>query len=467
MKKNNGKNSKKLSRRKFISTTAKVVAGTAAFTIVPRHVLGGVGFKAPSDKLNIACCGVGGKGTSDIAAMATENIVALCDVDQTQHTRFLNWAKKYDHPDLIAMHGKANKYDDFRKMFDAEKDIDAVVISTPDHNHAIIAMTAIKNKKHVFCQKPLTHTVKEARLLAEAAKEYNVTTQMGNQGHAGEGARLMNEWIWDGAIGDVDEVHVWTNRPVWPQGNNVKKPEEFHPVPETMNWDAWLGPAPHRSYHRAYAPFNWRGWYDFGTGVVGDMGAHIIDHPYWALGLDAPTTISASATRSNDQTYPLATKIHFGFPKRGNKPAVKMTWYDGGLMPERPEDLEPGRKMGDSGGGGIFVGTKGKIMFSTYGNNPRIFPETKMKAYNKPKKTIKRSPGIAAEWIEACKKGEKSTTDFSYSGRLTETMLLGNVAFRMKDNNKILEWDTKKFEFTNAPDANHFLHKEYRYGWSL
>ncbi len=374
------KKSKEISRRDFLSTSALAVS---AISIVPRHVLGGPGFIAPSDKLNIACVGVGGKGRSDIAAMQHENIVALCDVDDNNMANILK--TKNDKGEEISRFEKAKKYQDFRVMMDENhKDIDAVTVSTPDHTHAVIAMTAIQYGKHVFVQKPLTHTVYEARKLAEAAKEKGVVTQMGNQGHASEGARLINEWIWDGAIGDVDEVHAWTNRPIWPQG--IGKPDAIPSVPPTFNWDLWLGPAPWRTYHPAYAPFAWRGWLDFGVGALGDMGAHIMDHPYWALGLEYPETIQASSTRFNDQTYPVASMINYKFPARGSKPPVRFTWYDGGLTPRRPEELEPGRKMGDSGGGVIFSGSKGKLMCSVYGSNPRLIPETKMKEYKRPEK---------------------------------------------------------------------------------
>ncbi len=461
-KKKNNASGNDITRRNFIKKTAVTVG---AFTIVPSHVLGGSGKVAPSDKLNIACVGVGGKGRSDITGISSDNVIALCDVDDTQMQGFANFAAKQETTEYTTLFEKANKYRDYRVMLDKEKDIDAVVISTPDHNHAVIAMMAMKMKKHVFVQKPLTHTVHEARLLAETAKEYNVTTQMGNQGHAGEGARLMNEWIWDGAIGDIREVHTWTNRPIWPQA--INRPEEIPSVPPTLAWDQWLGPAPYVNYHPAYCPFNWRGWFDYGTGAVGDMGAHIIDHPFWALKLKAPDTISASSSKFTEDSFPISSAVHFTFPARGNMPPVKLNWYDGGIMPPRPEDLEPGRKMGDSGGGVLFIGDKGKIMCSTYGANPRLVPETSMRAYKRPEKTIPRSPGIHAEWIEACKEGKKSTSDFSYSGALTETMLLGNIAILMQDKNTILEWDSEKMEITNLPEANQHLTKNYRAGYTL
>lgn len=455
------KDSKKtLTRREFIGRSAATAAG---FMIIPRHVLGGTGYKAPSDTLNIGCIGVGGKGSSDIRSVSTENIVALCDVDGRQMADFL--ASEHNTPEQKAMYEKANKYKDFRVLLDKEKNLDAVTVTTPDHTHAVIAMNAIRRGKHVFVQKPLTHTIKEARLLAQAAKEAGIISQMGNQGHAGEGGRLINEWIWDGAIGDVREVLCWTNRPIWPQG--IEAPKEAPAVPDELEWDIWLGPASYRPYHPAYHPFSWRGWWDFGTGALGDMGAHILDHPFWALKLGHPKYVQASSTQFTEDSYPVAEVVTYDFPARGKMPPVRLKWYDGGIMPPRPEELEDGRMMGDSGGGGLFVGDKGKLMYSTYGKNPRIIPESKMREYQRPEKTIPRSPGIHEEWVEAIKKGKKSTSDFSYSGTLTEVMLLGNVAVATKEHNTKLEWDSENMEFKNLTEANEFLHMEYREGWSL
>ena len=449
-----------LTRRAFIGTTATAAAG---FMVVPRKVLGGPGYQAPSDTLNIGCVGVGGKGTSDIWACSKENIVALCDCDDTQMAGFLS--HRNNKPEFQPKYDKANKYKDFRQMLDKEKSLDAITVSTPDHTHAVIAMTAMKMGKHAFVQKPLTHTIQEARLLAEEAKKRNLVTQMGNQGHSMEGARLICEWIWDGAIGDVREAHVWTNRPIWPQG--IDAPKEIPSVPPTLDWDVWLGPAPWRPYHPAYLPFNWRGWWDYGTGAVGDMGAHLIDQIYWALKLGHASTVQASSSKYTKDSFPVAEVITYEFPQRGTMPPAKMIWYDGGLMPPRPAVLDDGRMMGDDGGGCLFVGAKGMIMCSTYGDNPRILPEKLMQDYKRPDKTIPRSPGIMEEWIAAIKTGKKSTTDFSYSGMLTETMLLGNVALRMKEAKTILQWDAEKMQVMNLPEANRWVHKEYRQGWSL
>jgi predicted dehydrogenase len=449
-----------LTRREFLGTTATAAAG---FMIVPRRVLGGPGYQAPSDRLNMGCCGVGGQGASDVPNVSSENIVALCDVDDVQMANLLK--NERVKPEYRAMYEKANKYRDFRRMLEKEKNLDAITVTTPDHNHAFIAMTAMKLGKHVFVQKPLTHTIKEARLLAQEAKKRNLVTQMGNQGHSQEGARLVCEWVWDGAIGDVREVHVWTNRPTWPQG--IDAPKEIPSVPPTLDWDIWLGPAPWRPYHPAYLPFNWRGWWDYGTGAIGDMGAHLIDQPFWALKLGHPLTVQASSTKFTKDSYPVAETITYQFPARGNMPPARMTWYDGGLKPPRPAVLDDGRMMGDEDGGCLLVGDKGMLMCGTYGANPRLLPEQLMQDYERPEKTIPRSPGIHEEWIAAIKAGKKSTTDFEYSGLLTEVMLLGNVALRMKDSKTVLQWDGEKMEVTNLPEANQFIHKEYRQGWSL
>jgi predicted dehydrogenase len=451
---------KTITRREFMGRTA---AATAGLMIIPRHVLGGRRYAAPSDLLNIGCVGVGGKGFSDVQAASTENIVALCDVDDTMMANLLN---SNEHPpEYKAKYEKAAKYRDFREMLDKEKTIDAITVTTPDHTHAAIAMAAIKMGKHVFVQKPLTHTVKEARLLALEAKKAKVVTQMGNQGHSKEGARLICEWIWDGAIGKVSEVHVWTDRPIWPQG--IDAPKEIPSVPPTLDWNIWLGPAPWRPYHPAYLPFAWRGWWDFGTGALGDMGAHLIDQPFWALNLDHPAKVQASSTQFTKDSYPIAEMVTYQFPARGKMPPVKLTWHDGGLTPPRPAELENGRMMGDEGGGCLFVGDKGMLICGTYGENPRLLPEKLMQEYKRPEKTIPRSPGIMEEWIAAIKAEKKSTTDFEYSGPLTEMMLLGNIALRMKDSKTVLEWDAEKMEFTNLPEANQYVHKEYRAGWSL
>jgi predicted dehydrogenase len=468
---------KKISRRKFLGTTA---AAATAFTIVPRHVLGGASYTAPSEKLNVAGVGVGGMGTGNILKTAGmefddkneklikvregENIVALCDVD----TEF---ASK-----IFKAFPKAKKYTDFRKMLDKQKDIDAVVIATPDHTHAVVAMTAMKLGKHVYCQKPLTRTVYEARMLTETAREEKVATQMGNQGNSGEGIRLICEWIWDGAIGPVHEVHSWTNRPVWPQG--IPRPKEKHPVPSSLDWDLWLGPAPVRPYHPTYHPFSWRAWWDFGTGALGDMACHILDPVFSALKLKYPVSVEASCStyvalgkmwdkEENTESFPRASVVHYDFGAREGMPPVKLHWYDGGMMPQRPEGFESRRRLPDNGS--IFVGEKGLLLSGTYGNSPRIVPETKMKEYKRPAKTLERVEGGVEgheqDWARACKGGKPAGSNFEYSGPMTESVVMGNLAIRYPQRK--LEWDGEKMEVTNFPEANQFVNPPYRQGWCL
>ena len=439
-----------LSRRDFISAAA----AATAFTIVPRHVLAGAGSTPPSEKLNIAGIGVGGRGADNLPAISTENIVALCDVD----------AKQADA--TFKRFPKAKIYRDFRRMLDEQKDIDAVVVSTPDHVHAAASMMAIKMRKHVYCEKPLTHSIYEARKLAEAAREYKVATQMGIQGHAGEGIRLLCEWIWDGAIGPVREVHTWTDRPKgwWPQG--VDRPKETPPVPDTLDWDLWLGPAPHRPYHPAYVPFKWRGWWDFGTGALGDMGIHNCSPIFWALKLGYPTTVEVvSQEGANAETGPTKSILRYEFPARGNMPPVTLMWYDGGNMPLRPEELEEGRRLGDNDGGSLLVGDKGKILAPGWcAASPRLIPESKMKAYKLPVKTIPRSIGHHEEWLAACKGGKPAQANFDFSGPLTEAVLLGNIAIRTGEK---IYWDGPNMRCTNVPKANEYVYCSYRQGWTL
>ena len=452
-----------ISRRNFVKSAIKSASAASAFMIVPRSVLGGENHVAPSDRLNIAAVGAGGKGRSDIESVAHENIYALCDIDDNR------LADTLQQEFAATFRDKVKTYRDYREMLDNEPEIDAVLISTPDHMHAPIAVHAMNLGKHVYVQKPLCHTVNEARVLERVARQNNVVTQMGNQGHAEEGARQINEWVASGALGTVREVHCWTNRPVWPQG--IARPEGDMLVPDTVGWDLWLGAARYRPYvERAYHPFNWRGWLDFGTGVVGDMGAHIIDHPYWALDLGLPTKVSASSSRFGRgmETFPIASKIHFEFAATSQRPAVKMTWYDGGLLPERPAGIENGRQMGDNDGGVLIVGDKNTLMHGVYGRNPRLIPEATHLATSAPAKTLPRSPGIYQEWIDAIKDRSKQTTSgFDYSGRLTETMLLGNIATVRASEFKVLEYDGASMRFTNDEGANAYLDKEYRPGFGL
>jgi len=444
-----------MSRRKFLANSAK--AGLA-FHFVSSRLLGA---DAPSNKLNIAGIGVGGMGRGNLGACESENIVALCDVDS-------DYAGK-----TIRKYPNARVYKDYRVMFDKQKDIDAVVIATPDHTHAVITMAAMARGKHVYCQKPLTHTVYEARKITEAARKYKVQTQMGNQGHSQDSIRMFKEWIDDGAIGDVRQVYAWTDRPVggdpWSNFAVMAKPEDTPPVPDTLDWDLWLGPAPYRPYHPEYHPLKWRAWLDFGTGALGDMGCHIIDPAFWALDLGAPESIEATTTHwqpeVSSQTFPRASIVRYEFPARGKKPPVKLTWFDGRLLPPIPDELEKGRKVPNSGA--FIIGDKGCIMHGSHGaSGARIIPETKMKEYKRPPQTIPRiQEGHEGDWIRACKDGRPASSSFDYGGALTEMVLLGMIAIRVKDQK--LQWDAENLKFTNNDAANELLHIHYRDGWHL
>jgi predicted dehydrogenase len=452
-------------RRTFLASAAAVTAG---FTIVPRHVLGGQGMTAPSDKLNIAGVGIGGMGKNNLGRCESENIVALCDVD-------------FDlAAPVFEKYPQAKRYKDFRAMFDQQKDIDAVVIATPDHTHAVIAMAAMERKKHIYVQKPLTHSVSEARLLTETARKQGVVTQMGNQGHSGEGIRLLCEWVWDGAIGEVREAHAWTNRPVWPSGVEVDRPKETPEVPSGLDWDLWIGPAPSRPYNPTYHPAKWRAWWDFGTGSLGDMGCHILDPLFWSLKLKYPVSVEANTSKywkaffeqaeAKHEMFPRSTIVRFKFPAREKMPPVELTWWDGGLMPARPAGFEPGRRMGDLDGGILLIGEKAAIMAGCYGESPRLVPESAMRKYKKrPPRTLERIPegpdGHEKDWIRACKGGKPASSNFDYSGPLSEMVLMGNLAVRFPDRE--LLWNGEAMEVTNDQDANAYVRREYREGWHL
>ena len=453
-----------VNRRDFVKATV----AAATLTIIPRQVLGGEGKPAASDRLNIAGVGVGGMGASNLAACESENIVALCDVDAGGYA-----AKTF------AKYPKAKPYKDFRIMFDQQKDIDAVIVATPDHNHAVVALAAIRRGKHVYVQKPISHSIYEARIMTEEARMYKVMTQMGNQGHSGDGTRLIYEWIENGAIGAVREIHAWTNRPVWPQGVEVDRPKETPPVPGTMDWDLWIGPAAMRPYHPTYHPGTWRAWWDFGTGSLGDLGCHILDAPFWALKLKYPVSAEGcistywtglwEACPPKNEQYPRSTIVRFKFPERQGLPAVNLTWWDGGMMPPRPEALEDGRKMGDDDGGVLFVGDKGTLMCGCYGRSPRLIPETRMKEFKLPDKSLARVPGgeqgHEKDWVRSCKDGKPASSNFDHSGPLSEMVLMGNLAVRYP-NRRIL-WDGEKMAVTNDKDADAYVRRTYRQGWTL
>ncbi|WP_434479530.1 Gfo/Idh/MocA family protein [Gemmatimonas sp.] len=496
------------SRRDFVGTSATLAMGAM---IVPRHVLGGQGFRAPSDTLNIACVGIGGMGMSNMSQMLTENIVAVCDVDFGYVERSLAGRLKpregQPTPENVLLgekYTKAAKYADFREMLAKQKDIDAVMIATPDHLHATIALAAMSLGKHVYVQKPLAFSVYEARLLQKAAANNpTIATQMGNQGHSMAGSHRVTEIVRSGVLGKVHDVHVWTDRPVryWAQGiprprpagaavvNANPRPQwnmgtvdnavrnlmasNDHSPPEGFNWDLYLGPAPEIPYHPAYHPFAWRGWLDFGVGAIGDMGAHLIDQAYTALELTYPTSITASSSpwgggEKNPATYPLAMMAQFEYPAVGKRGPVKLHWYDGGLLPPRPDMLPvdaPISNPGSDGGGAMIVGEKGILIHETYGNRPRIYPEGTARKAEQVAQSIPRiTVSHEQNWIQASKGQTKSSSPFSQAAPLTETMLLGIAALRAGQGRKVL-YNAEKMEFTNAPEANQYLTRAYRKGW--
>jgi len=451
-------NKKAMSRRTFISSST---LAAFSFYFIPSRLLGA---DAPSNKLNIAGIGVGGMGAGNLRRCESENIVALCDVDSDYAAETF---KKYP---------KAKVYKDYRVMLEKQKDIDAVIIATPDHTHAVITMFALQAGKHIYCQKPLTHTVYEARTITEAARQYKVQTQMGNQGHSSEHIRLLKEWLADGAIGNVTEVHAWTDRPVggdpWSTFAIKAMSKETPPVPESLDWDLWLGPVPYRPYHPDYHPLKWRAWLDFGTGALGDMGCHILDPAFWALDLGSPLSIEATSTHwipeVSSQTFPRASIVRYRFPARGNRPPVRLTWYDGRLMPPIPDGFEEDKKLPASGA--LILGDNGCILHGSHGaGGVRLVPESRMKEYELPEKTIPRIKGTHEDdWLRACKEGINGTpasSSFEYGGALTEMVLLGMVAIRMKDQR--LEWDAENLKFRNNDEANKLLHIKYRDGWTL
>ena len=436
-----------ISRRGFLGAAAATGAGFFINTSsAPVRAAG------PNEKLNIACIGVGGKGASNVAGCAGENIVALCDVDANTLGKA---AQKY---------AKAEKYSDFRKMLE-RKDIDAVTVSTPDHVHAVAAAMALKTGRHVYCEKPLTRAVYEARYLTElAAKNPKLATQMGNQGHSGANMRVIVESIRAGVIGKVKEVHCWTNRPIWPQG--MDRPAGSMEVPGHLSWDLWLGPAPERPYNKGYHPFAWRGWWDFGTGALGDMACHIMDAPFWALDLGSPVAVEAEGPKPHPESAPTWCTVRWTFPARGDMPPVTVTWYDGkkdGKPNLPPAELVHGEKL--TAGGSIMVGEKG-VLYSAhdYGGKHLLLPSKDFADYMPPAPTLPRSSGHYSDWISAAKSGGKACSDFSYAGKLTETILLGNVAFRV---GKKIEWDGAALKATNAPEAEPLIKPEYRKGWEL
>lgn len=441
-----------VNRRGFLKVST---AAIAAFSIVPGAVLGLNGAVSPNSKLNIACVGIGGQGAWDLDGVSGENIVALCDVDSKQA------AKSFEK------FPKARSFKDFRRMFDAvEKDIDAAVVATPDHVHASAVLNAIRRGKHVYCEKPLAHSIYEIRTIMEEARKHKVVTQLGNQGHSFDSIRTFCEYIWDGAIGNVREVHAMCNS-VYSHMDDLNILDKKQAVPETLDWDLWLGPAQNRPYNSTYVPGRWRSWMPFGTGVIGDWTCHVIDPVFWALKLGAPSSVSAETgdydPQKHGETFPKGSIVRYEFPAVENRPAVKVTWYDGANRPAKPAELEKGQLPGI---GALVVGDKGKILYGSHGAaGVKLLPESRMKDYKEPAKTIPRSPGHHKEWIDACKNGTQAESNFNYGGPLAEVALLGVIAMRVKDRK--LEWDGKNMRFTNCDEANQFIKPTFREGWGL
>lgn len=505
-----------MSRREFVAGTTGAALGA---TIIPRRVLGGAGYQPPSETVNFALVGCGGQGMADATELIIggHNLVATVDVDfgyvDSRLARLgtgFNGKPNPDRSRVQEAYGKARRYADFRKMLEASKDIDGVLIATPDHTHAIIAKAAMEAGKHVYVEKPMAWSVHEARVLRETAQRTKLVTQMGNQGHSSDGAARINELVQSGILGPVHEVFVWTNRPIWPQGvprpgktppPDPKRPgfnfgnewtsrklngtfgeamDGNYPVPPKLNWDLFLGPGAEVPYHPIYHPFNWRGWVEWGTGALGDMGAHLIDHPYWALGLKHPTSIEATSTpfgldaSGNPASYPMAMQCVYHFPARGNQPPVKMTWLDGGLMPPRPEAL-PETVPLDRGGGVLIVGEKGVLMHGTYGANPVLFPLALREEGDRVPKTHPR-PAVDSKaqggslhrinWANAIKGKANATCPFEYAGPLVETMLLGVVALKTGQG-KVIRYDGDSGKITNLAEDSPYLEREYRKGWTL
>jgi predicted dehydrogenase len=491
--------------------------------IVPRHVLGGPGYTAPSDTLNVASVGIGGQGMEQMRALLAggQNIVAICDVDFGYVERSINSRVhpannrpvSADTQKIVDAYQKARKYADFREMLDKQKDIDAVVVATPDHNHAQVAYRAMKMGKHVYVQKPLTYSVYESRVLAKTAAETKVVTQMGNQGHSGDGTRRIVEIVRSGVLGDITEAHIWTDRPVtyWAQGiprpvatlppprpHDVNAPPQWNlstvtnavaramidaaqAPPSTLNWELFLGCSPDVAYHPVYHPFSWRGWIDFGVGALGDMGAHLVDQAFWALDLTYPTSIVASSTlwgferkpgadgkmQNVPASYPLAQTVEYEFAARGSQPPVKLFWYDGGLLPPRCAFIPDTVIVKGDGGGGLIVGTKGAITYETYGDKPTVYPESVAAQAAAVPQSIPRIVGShEMNWAQAAMGHGVASSPFEYGARLNETMVLGVAALRAGQGRKVL-YDAARMEFTNAPDANQYLTREYRHGWEL
>lgn len=468
-----------MKRRMFVK---KVAATSTAFSIVPSFVLG-KGHVPPSDTLYVSAFGVGGRGAGVMNGLDNTNkvkYVTLCDVDNRRAA--MSYTK----------YPEAKRYKDFRKVFDNHlNEIDAIMVATPDHTHATIALPFMREKKHAYVEKPLTHNIGEARLMTQVARENGIVTQMGNQGASSDGSREAKEWIKSGVIGKVKRVDCWTNRPVWPQG--VPVPTQIDPIPQELDWDLWLGPAAMRDYNESYLPFKWRGWWDFGTGALGDMGCHIMETPFGVLDLGYPTEAEASCTTNwvgdfieadYSESCPASSlvRLKFNTAEHGD---IALNWYDGGMMPDLPDELKDDEKIGDTGGGTVFYGSKGILVCDTYSRNARLLPSERMQQINVPEPYLKRitgdTGGHQSNWVEACFNGSETSSDFKRSGPLTEAVLMGNLAiksFQYKEPNengrgfkypgrrKIL-WDGENMRVTNYEKANEWVKGSYRTGWEL
>ncbi len=431
----------------------QAAAGTAfGFQVVPRHVLGR-GYSPPGEKLNIAGIGIGGQGAGVIREMAAgANIVALCDVDSNKAAA------------TFRAFPKAEQFRDYRVLLDRRKDIDAVMIATPDHMHAPITLAALRAGKHVYVEKPMAHSIEEARVMARVARETGLVTQMGNNGHAGEGLRLTREWLQAGAIGPVREIHCWSDRPGKWWSQNHDRPAETPPIPASLDWDLWIGAAPMRPYSKRYHPHDWRGWFDFGTGALGDMAIHNMDPAFYALDLGTPAAVEATTSELKPESYPLWSVLRYEFAAAGDRPAVTLTWYDGGKTPPRPRDLPEGTPLADNGI--YFLGDKGTLVSGGWSGPPTLYPEGRRGEFRTPPATIPRSIGHRPEWIKACKdhKPEDAKAGFAYSGPFTEALLVGNLALRL---GKRIEWDAANMRAPNAPEADTLIRKRYREGFGI
>lgn len=492
-----------ISRRSFLSGLSALGGTAAAFTIVPRSVLGGPGYVPPSDKLALGCIGVGAQGTRvmmDFLKQEDVRVVAVADVNR-ESSDYSEWGKNELRDKVRALLGDRSwgsqltgptagreparrivdayyakgqpsgppesrgctAYGDFRELLNKEKSLDGVVVCTPDHWHAPVSIMAMKMGKHVYCQKPMSHSVYEARRMSEVARETKVSTQVAIGNSASEATRQLTEWIAAGAVGPVRRVENWSSRPFWPQG--IDRPEKAEPVPEGLDWDLWLGPAPERPFNRAYLPFVWRGWHDFGQGALGDMGQYSFDTIFRALKLTAPAAVEASSSKLFSETFPSASIIHWEFPARGGMPPVRITWYDGGLTPPRPEGFADNTPMtGEDNEGLIFIGDRGAILCGFEGEHPKLIPDSLMRAFVPPPKTLPRSIGHYREWIEAAKGTTKTApaANFEFEAAVAEGLLLGNVALRTGQK---LRWDSAGFRVTNLATAQTLIDPGYRGEW--